>query len=131
MHYKLHVFRYLSVGTGQSPNDGSRCSSSMGYLEPRPHAGTEEDPKVVQRKLLETVQTLTADSGDGNSISGSRGDSSQRVGGQSGTASPEPPSQSLSAPSSSGVSRSHSSHSLKTEAGSGFRGRSLGSFFKR
>ena len=52
-----------------SPSDGSRCSSSMGYLEPRPSSQPPADqqamsPKDVQKQLMEKVATLTTPSPD-------------------------------------------------------------------
>ena len=98
----------ISLGTDHSPSEGSRCSSSMGYLEPRPHDESgKENPKVVQKKLLETVITLNTESTNG----GSKDDDSSpslpdgavtspdvNSPQQAQTPSSEKPSQSLSAP---------------------------------
>ena len=123
-----------TVGEEDSPSECSRCSSSMGCLEPRPHDDVKnENPTDVQEKLLETVQTLTSDS------RGSRlGDSPLTRISRSSAATPEPPSQSVSAPPTSSVTHSHSSQNLKSAASDSasssthsFRRTSLRSFFKR
>lgn len=121
---------FPAVGGEGSPSKCSRCSASMGCLEPCPHDESKnENPRDIQKKLLETVHTLTSDS------------RSSRVGdriSRSSTATPEPPSQSVSAPPTSSITHSHSSQNLKSAASDSAsssthssRRTSLSSFFKR
>ena len=152
------IITIVTIGTDRSPSEGSRCSSSLGYLEPRPHDESEnkETPKMIQKKLLETVNTLntgtTTRSSTGrreekgncpsppdSTISSSEVCSSQQL---QKSASSKQPSQSVSALPSTTISRSQSNQSLDTAAASGAgasgnsesssnKGRSLGSFFRR
>ncbi len=53
----------------QTPNEGSRSSSSMGYLEPRPlspppQAVPNPSPKDIQKKLIEKINILGTDDSD-------------------------------------------------------------------
>ena len=121
-----------TVGSEESPSECSRCSSSMGCLEPRPHdESKDKNPKDIQEKLLETVQTLTSDS------RGSRlGEIPLTRISRSSATTPEP--QSVSAPPTSSVTHSHSNQNLTSPASDSaststhsFRRTSLSSFFKR
>ena len=101
----------------------------MGCLEPRPHheePNVDASPKVVQKKLLETVQNLTSEEGI-REESPPTGDDPLNS-----TTPTDQQGESLSAPPSSSVKRSQSNNSLKSAANDATNRRtSFGSFFKR
>lgn len=108
----------LHAVTCQTPSEDSRCSSSMGYLEPRPSnrplpSGDKElpSPKDIQRKLMEKVTHLQPD------------DDTE---GEGVVTEAEP-----EATPTSTISSSHSSHSLNSSGSVSSKGISFGSIFKR
>ena len=111
----------LYVATCQTPSENSRCSSSMGYLEPRPSHdppgplnGEQEapSPKDIQRKLMEKVTHLQVDTNSEKDL----------------TVEAEMEPEAI--PTAT-ISSSHSSHSLNSSGSTSSRGLSFSSIFKR
>ena len=117
-------------GSGHTPSESSRCSSSMGCLEPRPHheqPNVDASPKIVQKKLLETVRTLTSEE-DIREESPPTGDDPP----SNATPSDQQGQYLEAPPTTSSVKRSQSNESFKSAANEATNRRtSFGSFFKR
>lgn len=105
----------IKTGGESSSEGGSRCSSSMGYLEPRPLQIEATPPREVQQSLLDKIQGLSATGLSGRD--GSPGAASVESSTTSGSSSQSPTQRrhSLNAPAYKGR------HSKTLSLGSMFR----------
>lgn len=108
----------------QTPSEDSRCSSSMGYLEPRPPnhpppsteaEGQVPSPKDIQKKLMEKVASLQPP--DGHTEPEEEGEGEEE-GAESASI------------SVCTITSSHSSHSLNSSGSTSSRGVSFSFLFR-
>ena len=124
----VHVHVCTHAAACQTPSEDSRCSSSMGYLEPRPShqpQGTEGDhlqpsPKDIQKHLMEKVAHLNS-----NHAEKEEKEEEEEEEEEGGVA------REVELEASPTISSSHSSQSLNSSGSVNSKGISFGSIFKK